>query len=273
MMTDHTPKVEVLISCMFQDGKEIIRRSNIQSDVLVINQCDENSEQRFQFENKRGEKCVARVINTTERGLSKSRNMAISNACGDICLICDDDEYLIDNYVTILKKSASDHPEYSVFAFRFDLPENYYMKKTFWNEQREVNYASALKISSIQIAFRLNKISTKNIRFDETVGSGVTKAGGEEKIFQHDCLRKGLRILYQPITIGTMSFQDSQWAHHIFTESYFHDWGFYTKKLRWGKLGATIMSVLFALKKRDSYKSKTSVRNALWAMMKGIWCN
>ncbi len=35
-MTACSPKVEVLISCMFQNGREIIQRSNIQSDVLVI---------------------------------------------------------------------------------------------------------------------------------------------------------------------------------------------------------------------------------------------
>lgn len=270
-MNEKEPTIEVLISCMFQDGKDIVQKSNIQSDVLVINQCDEDSTQSFHFINNQGKTCLARVINTTERGLSKSRNKAISNAHGELCLICDDDERLTDNYPWILRESACQHPEYSVFAFRFDMPEHYYMKKTFWEEQREINYIDALKISSVQLAFRLKDIRNGNIRFDETVGSGITKAGGEEKIFQHDCLKKGLKILYQPITIGALSFNDSQWAHHIFSEAYFHDWGFYTKKLRWGKLGATVMCLLFAIKKKNAYKTKTTLKNALSAMLKGIW--
>lgn len=270
-MNEKNPTIEVLISCMFQEGKDIIQKSNIQSDVLVINQCDEESESKFTFSNKFGEECTARIINTTERGLSKSRNKAISNAHGDICLICDDDECLTDNYPEIIKKSFCEYPAYSVFAFRFNMPENYYMKKTFWDTKKEINYASSLKISSWQIAFKLIDIKKNAIQFDETIGSGMTKAGGEEKIFQHDCLKKGLKILYQPITIGALSFNDSQWAHHIFSEAYFHDWGFYTKKLRWGKLGATVMCLLFAIKKKNAYKTKTTKKNALSAMLKGIW--
>ena len=38
-----------------------------------------------------------RVINSFEIGLSKSRNLAIKNALGDICIIADDDiEYVED---------------------------------------------------------------------------------------------------------------------------------------------------------------------------------
>lgn len=270
-MNEKNPTIEVLISCMFQEGKDIIQKSNIQSDVLVINQCDEDSTQSFHFINNQGKTCLARVINTTERGLSKSRNKAISHAHGDICLICDDDECLTDNYPEIIKNSANEYPDFDVFAYRFKMPEHYYMKKTFWNEPKEINYASALKVSSIQLAFRLEYVKKNNILFDESVGSGMTKAGGEEKIFQHHCLKKGLRILYQPLTIATLVASDSQWAHHIFSEAYFHDWGFYTKKLRWGKLGATVMCLLFAIKKKNAYKTKTTLKNALSAMLKGIW--
>ena len=67
--------VQVLISCMHQKDAGIIRRSNIQSDVVVINQCNENRREDFTFRNRKGEECKAIVIYTTERGLSRSRNM------------------------------------------------------------------------------------------------------------------------------------------------------------------------------------------------------
>ena len=89
-------RLEVLISCMHQKDASIIQRTNIQSDVLIVNQCNENREERFDFKNKKGELCIARMIYTAERGLSRSRNMALRNAKGDICLICDDDEILED---------------------------------------------------------------------------------------------------------------------------------------------------------------------------------
>ena len=92
-------RVEVLISCMHQKDASIVARTNVQSDVLVVNQCDRDGYDEFTFINKSGKSCLARIIHTTERGLSKSRNMALKNAKGDVCLICDDDEVMEDDYV------------------------------------------------------------------------------------------------------------------------------------------------------------------------------
>lgn len=86
-----------ILSRMHQKDASIIERSNVQSDVVIINQCDRNDIEDFDFINKKGRKCHAKFISTTERGLSKSRNMAIRNAWGDICLICDDDEWIADD--------------------------------------------------------------------------------------------------------------------------------------------------------------------------------
>ncbi|MDE6860122.1 MAG: glycosyltransferase family 2 protein [Duncaniella sp.] len=263
--------VEVLISCMHQSANELITRSNIQSDVLVINQCDENSEERFEFVNHENKTCIARVINTTERGLSKSRNLAIKNAIGDICLLCDDDEILENDYVYKIKSAFNNHPNFSVISFRFNMPSNYYMTKTFWNESKVINYKTALKISSWQIAFRKKDITLNNIHFDEKIGSGVTKAGGEEKIFLHNCLSYNLKVMYVPITIGNMTFQASQWVDNIFSPEYFIDWGYYTKRLKGGSLGATILSLLFAIKKHPEYTHKCSFHKAFTSMLKGIY--
>lgn len=90
--------INTLISCMHETDHSIVKRSNVQSDVVVVNQCDRNSIEEFDFTNNTGEKCHCKYINTTERGLSCSRNMAIQNGWGDICLICDDDEHLSDDY-------------------------------------------------------------------------------------------------------------------------------------------------------------------------------
>ena len=97
--------LEVLVSCMHQTDISIIKRSNIQSDVLVINQHDVNDYQEYEFTNKRGEVCKARIISTTERGLSKSRNMAIAKSVGDICMICDDDEFFYSNSSELINEA------------------------------------------------------------------------------------------------------------------------------------------------------------------------
>ena len=66
-------RLEVLISCMYQTDTSIIERTGIESDVLVVNQCDRDGEEAFDFTNKNGEICHARILHTTEQGLSRSR--------------------------------------------------------------------------------------------------------------------------------------------------------------------------------------------------------
>ena len=81
---------EVLLSCMNRDEFSIIESSNLKNvNTLIINQCD--SDEEIDLDEKH------RIINTSTRGLSISRNIAIDNAIGDICLFCDDDEILISN--------------------------------------------------------------------------------------------------------------------------------------------------------------------------------
>ena len=118
--------IEVLISCMHQKDWSIIERSHIQTDVLIVNQCDRDEQEVYRFTNAKGEECHARMIHTTERGLSRSRNMALKNATGDVCLFCDDDEVLVDGYENIIRTAFEEHESYSLIAFRL-----IYSRKTF----------------------------------------------------------------------------------------------------------------------------------------------
>ena len=74
--------IEILISTMNQKDDSLINKMNLHCNSLIINQCSYDSVKK---------KDAIRIINTTERGLSKSRNMAIENSIGDICIIADDD--------------------------------------------------------------------------------------------------------------------------------------------------------------------------------------
>ena len=80
-------KVEVLMSVMNQTDMSIGHQSHVDTDLLIINQCDHDD-----YEEQIVDGHLWRMISTTERGLAKSRNMAIKNAKGDICVLADDDE-------------------------------------------------------------------------------------------------------------------------------------------------------------------------------------
>ena len=78
---------------MYEKDKEIIKRSNIQSNCVIINQCNEDKKEELKIENNKT--CL--WINSKERGLSRSRNMAIQNSDTDVCLIADNDEIFDDD--------------------------------------------------------------------------------------------------------------------------------------------------------------------------------
>jgi glycosyltransferase involved in cell wall biosynthesis len=99
-------KLEILISCMHQDSFDIVERSNIHVSTLIINQCNANKYK----ENRAEASKHIRMISTIEKGLSKSRNMALNNATGEICLLCDDDEVFDDNLEEIILEAFKKIP-------------------------------------------------------------------------------------------------------------------------------------------------------------------
>lgn len=259
-------KLEVLLSCMRQTDMSIAERSHIQSDLLIINQSGQNDYK----EKKLGMYCC-RMISTTERGLSRSRNMALKNAKGDICLICDDDEVLDEGYQEKILNAFKQYPQADLLAFIVSVSEAGYDTKKYRDHVGKLNYFTSLKISSYQIAFKRQAILEKSIMFDESIGSGASTAGGEENIFLHDCLKKGLQLWFVPVHIAYASQEVSQWAHHLFTRTFFEDRGRFTKKLWGGHSFAFAYAFFYAMKKYPRYKHKTTFRIALFAMLKGIF--
>ena len=209
--------LEVLISCMNERDRSIISRSNIQCNAIVVNQCDEEKVDEWSFENVKGDVCHVKMIYTKERGLSRSRNMAIRNATCDICLICDDDEWLENDYETIIRDAYAHHPEKDVITFSLK-------RKNYSYPQCEckMGIRQILRTSSVQTTFKRTSIIDNSICFDPQMGSGSGNGGGEEIKFLMDCRRKKLELYYTPQIIATVKSENSQWFNG-FTEKYFKD--------------------------------------------------
>ncbi|MBO5298157.1 MAG: glycosyltransferase family 2 protein [Candidatus Homeothermus sp.] len=249
--------LQVLISCMHQDAGELLSRTRVSGSGIVINQCDDNN--NYNLGN-------TLIINTTERGLSKSRNMALRNATGDICLICDDDEILDNDYSEKIEQAYKENPSADVIAFQIQDAG-----KKYPNKKKRIRYIGALKLASWQLTFRRKSIIDNNIRFDETLGSGVSKAGGEENMFVYDCLKKGLKVIFVPVTIGRMIEGDSQWFHG-YTPEYFYDRGIMTRKLM-GSFWASLYAIYFLSFKYKSYHNDVGLMSATNRIFYGIFKN
>ena len=153
----------LLIACMHEKDTSIIQRSNVQTDVVVVNQCDRDSVEEFDFVNKKGKTCHAKFICTTERGLSRSRTMAIRNAWGDVCLICDDDELFPDDYKDIILKAYEEEPQADVIAFALDRKDH---PKVFSKQKSNLDFKRIGQTSSLQITFKRQSVLSKGISFD-----------------------------------------------------------------------------------------------------------
>lgn len=216
----------LLIACMHEKDTSIIQRSNVQTDVVVVNQCDHDSVEEFDFVNKKGKTCHAKFICTTERGLSRSRNMAIRNAWGDVCLICDDDEWIVDDVETIIEERYLNNPSHDIITFALDRKD----KPTVYSQSEyDLGLRNILNTCSLQITFKRESVVKNEIMFDEKMGSGTGNGGGEENRFLLDCRKKGLRMKYNPSVIATINPGKSQWFKG-YTEKYFQDRGWTTRR-------------------------------------------
>jgi glycosyltransferase involved in cell wall biosynthesis len=255
-------KLNVLLSAMHLDNYKYIDTLNITTDCVVINQCDKND---IQIVSDNGRKI--KFISVTERGLSRSRNMAISNSDADICILCDNDVEYQPDYESTILKAFEINQGYDVILF---FVKNNPSSKPYSVKQRRVSYLLTMKASSYEIAFRRKSIEDKDIKFNTLFGAGSKYSMGEENIFLYDCLKKGLKVYYVPLKIAELRYQESTWFRG-FNRKYFQDRGaiFYEMS----NVFSIVLIVSFALRKRKLYRNETSMNNALRFMLEGRSCH
>lgn len=160
--------------------------------LLIINQT--NLEEDLKSSNPK-----IRVINSREFGLSKSRNLAIENAKGDILLIADDDIEYLPGFEKAILKAYEDYPEASLISFQF-LDEHMKLGKLY---PKKEGYLTSAKrpLSSVEISFRREAVMKFDIRMNTFFGLGSIFPSGEEQLFKNDFIKNNLKVAFlaQPI--------------------------------------------------------------------------
>ncbi|MBE5968373.1 MAG: glycosyltransferase family 2 protein [Lachnospiraceae bacterium] len=251
--------VQVLISTMHQSDYSLLEIMNIQTNAIVVNQCNENKTRLLKLKDKK-----VLWIDTSERGLSRSRNMAMRNATGDICILADDDEEFCDGYGDIVKTAFSDHQFFSIIRFRIQGIEKKF--KNYPSKEYSIGYIKSLKISSVELAFRRKDVVTNGIFFDELIGSGTEFLMGEENAFIYQCLLKKMKVLYVPKTLANLHIGNSSWFDG-FNIDYFVGRGaaFTAMSKRMSKL----LILQFAIRKFNLYKNDIGFIASIHYMMQG----
>lgn len=250
--------LEVLMSCMHQQDATLVGRSGLTGDVVMVNQCDRDGS--AQYDTPLGN---VRMFSTTQRGLTKSRNLAIEQAKADICLVCDDDEHFVPDYDSRILKAYQDIPQADVIIFKMvDRPSS------FSDKVQRLRFPKTMKVSSTQISFRRQRLLDTAVRFDPLLGAGSGNGAEEELKFLLDCQKAGLRIYYCPVEIASVAQEQSTWFSG-FDETFFENRGATTRYILGAPL-AVLYAVYYVLRKGKLYRVNLTAMQALKAIFRGI---
>lgn len=241
------------MSCMHQTDFSLVDKSNIQSSVLMVNQADKLEDAHLG---------LARMVTTTERGASKSRNLALREAKEEICLFADDDERFIDGLEEKILAVYRELPEADVIIF--DLIN--YKTGQMGTEKRKLNRLDALRIGTPRVSFRRLSVVGR-VAFDELLGPGTPTKSSEDIKFVLDCFDAGLQVYFYPLAIAELLEGESSWFSG-YTPEFFFNRGRVNRYTLGLPLG-TIYGLYWLVAKRKQYGQEMGFYRALGYWLKG----
>jgi len=254
-------RLQVLLSAMHLENENYIDSLNIVTDAVVINQCDREEKRDGKREAINGALQKVTYIETLQRGLSKSRNMAIRNATADICILCDNDVEYQYGYEGMILRAFESQPDADIIVFFIKRKERL---SPIFDEVKKMNYLSVLKIFSPEIAFR--RKSVLDTPFDEEFGAGAKYKMGEENLFLYDCLKKKKKIVYMPIQIAALREEESTWFSGYDKEFFLCRGANYVAMSRWF---SHVLIWQFALRKKSLYGKNAGMFKVIKWMYEG----
>ena len=257
-------KLELLLSTMNlkdeTENNKLIQKMNVNINTLTINQItNKNIKETNNLTSKN------KLISVRDKGLSKSRNMAINNSEADICIIADDDVIYKDNFQNIIQKEYEKNNKYDVICFFVESTNNNRKIKKMLTSK--IGRLRAMKMRSVEITFKRNSIIGKNIKFNENFGAGTACNRGEETIFLWECIKKGLKIKFINKKIAEVTYKDSTWFKG-FNEEYFIMQGkvFYELSNKFYQF----LILQFAIRKYHLYRKNLNIMQAIKLMNSDI---
>ena len=197
-------QLEVLISTMNRNSLEFLDAMFIHNDrsefkILIINQTREDcilESDQFNI----------RVINSFEKGLSRSRNLALENAISTIVLISDDDVVYENGFHNTILKAFNEKPDACLINFK---AKNFEEKpyRSYPNSDLKHNSKTIKGVISWEIALNLNNLKKLNIKFDERFGLGSEFETAEEYLFAREVIVKnGMSYFYNAFIVSHPNF-------------------------------------------------------------------
>lgn len=236
--------IQVLVAAMNQKDHSLLEKMNIQSDVIVGNQCDRDLVERFSHKGHN-----ALYLSFAERGVGLNRNNALMRASADICLFADDDMVYLDDYVETVISAFESYPDADVIIFNLQEPVR--TRYVIQSEQK-VRWYNYFRYGTARIAIRLKPIRENAVFFNQCFGGGTEHCHGEDTLFLTACLQNKLNIYAVPKYIAKLTEErESSW-NHGYDEKYIVDQGVLYRAIskRWWRL----LCLQDAIRRRKSYQ-------------------
>ena len=192
--------------------------------ILIVNQTEENKLLVSDFPS-------IRVINSFEKGLSKSRNLALKNVIGKIVLIADDDVIYMNDFDTKIIQAYNQYDNKAVISFCIEKPNGLLFKKYSPNAKKNLSLMELFNVLSIEISLNKLILDKLGITFDENFGLGSEFQMGEEAVFLSDIKNKNQQIAFVPSVIVIHS-EISSTEKIDFSKRYYVQGAFLTKVLK-----------------------------------------
>lgn len=257
-------KVEVLASVMNTTLPETVEHMNLQSDAVIINQCDRMASEEMQISSRNGEYRI-RFLSFPDRGIGRSRNEAILRAEGDICLFSDADIVYEDDYEEAILAEFERNPEADMIIFNITVEEE---RRTYHiTERKRVRWYNCGRYGAVSFAIRRDRLLESGITFSLLFGGGAKYSNGEDSLFLTEFIKKGYRVYTAPVTIGREEAGESSWFRG-YNEKFFHDRGVLYHYL-YGRL-AWILALRFLYAHKSTLCADVPLKQAKCWMREGI---
>ncbi len=253
-------KVQVLASVMNQTPAETAAHMQLDSDAVIINQCDRLGYEEMEY---RGH--TVRFYSFPERGVGRSRNEAILRADSDICLFSDADIVYEPGYEKVISREFEKNPDADMILFNVIVEEN---RRTYHIEKyQRVRWYNCGRYGAVSFAVRRESLLASGVTFSLLFGGGAKYSNGEDSLFLKEFMKKGYKVYAAPVTIAREEAGESTWfAGH--NEKFFRDRGVLYHYL-YGKMDWA-MALRFLLAHRSKMCSEVSVKQAYRYMKDGM---
>jgi glycosyltransferase involved in cell wall biosynthesis len=182
-------------------------------NILIINQTKEDAVALSEYPN-------VRVVNVYEKGLSKSRNLALENAIGRLCVITDDDVVFKQDFCDHVTTAFNDCPSSAVISFRVENAEGVLYKKYPSQRLTTTKLSNWLSIMSIEIVLNRETVRESSLKFNEHFGLGTQFCMGEEVLLLNEINNRGFGITMEPQVIAKHSGRDTHTRVNVWEKYY-----------------------------------------------------